>query len=491
VLPEIILFYPHQIFDNSLLITEKRTVVFVEDPLFFTQYPFHKQKLVLHRASMKAFEKRLKQKKIPTEYIEYSKLNDSEDIASILSIKGVKKVYMHDPVDNWLEKKIKKGLRKYSIEYKYVDSPNFVTSLSEGNSYFDSQKNYFFTSFYIWQRKRKEILLDKNNKPLGGKWTFDTENRKKLPKGHRPPVTITLKKTAFVLEAIKYVEKHFSDNPGSIENFNYPVTSEEAATWLMHFLEYRLHYFGDYEDAISTSESVLYHSMLTAPLNIGLLNPTDILSCVLEYEKKMNIPLNSLEGFIRQILGWREYIRLIYVREGSFQRTSNYWDNKRHIPASFWNGTSGIPPLDMVIKRVLDSAYSHHIERLMVVGNMMLLCGFLPDEIYEWFMALYIDSYDWVMVPNVYGMSQYADGGRITTKPYISSSNYILKMSDFKKGPWCDIWDGLYWKFIEERKEFFLSNPRMAIMPRQLEKMDNVKKNRLFSGSSKFLATLS
>jgi deoxyribodipyrimidine photolyase-related protein len=439
---------------------------------------------------MKAFEERVKRKGIPTVYIEFSKLVKSENIVDMLSMEGVKKVYMHDPVDNWLEKKIKKGLKKHSIEYECIDSPNFVTSLSEGNSYLDSQKNYFFTSFYIWQRKRKGVLLEENNKPLGGKWTFDAENRKKLPKGHIPPVMAKLKKSRFVIEAMKYVGTHFGDNPGTLENFNYPVTPEEATLWLMNFLEYRLHYFGDYEDAISTSESVLYHSILTAPLNIGLLNPLEVLSFSLEHAQKMNIPLNSLEGFVRQILGWREYIRLVYVREGTFQRRSNYWGNQNNIPASFWNATTGIPPLDMVIRRLLENAYSHHIERLMVVGNMMLLCGFLPDEIYEWFMALYIDSYDWVMVPNVYGMSQYADGGKITTKPYISSSNYILKMSNFKKGPWCEIWDGLYWKFIEERREFFLSNPRMAIMPRQLDKMDSIKKSRLFFSAKEFLSIL-
>ena len=221
-----------------------------------------------------------------------------------------------------------------------------------------------------------------------------------------------------------------------------------------------------------------------------MLTPDFVVQKALEHSKQYDIPMNSLEGFIRQIIGWREYVRAVYSLVGRKQRTTNFWGHTRKIPKSFWNATTGIEPIDTVIQRVLDTGYCHHIERLMVVGNFMLLCEFDPDEVYRWFMELFIDSYDWVMVPNVYGMSQYADGGLIVTKPYISSSNYILRMSDFKPGRWCEIWDGLYWHFVHKQRIFFQTNPRLGMMVHQLDRMDKVKLNNHIKVASKFLKEL-
>jgi len=204
-------------------------------------------------------------------------------------------------------------------------------------------------------------------------------------------------------------------------------------------------------------------------MNIGLLTPKQIIDRTLT--KSAEVPMNSLEGFIRQVAGWREFIRLVYLQAGSRQRTTNCWNLSRALPASFYDGSSGILPFDQSVRRVLDSAYCHHIERLMVLGNFMLLCDIHPNKVYQWFMELFIDAYDWVMVPNVYGMSQHADGGLMTTKPYISGSSYILKMSDYKKGDWCEVWDALYWRFVDREKEFFRSNHRMRVMVGQLDRM--------------------
>ena len=190
-------------------------------------------------------------------------------------------------------------------------------------------------------------------------------------------------------------------------------------------------------------------------LNIGLLTPQQVLDRTFEFSRTHTVPLASLEGFIRQVIGWREFMYCIYHAVGETQRRGNFWDCQRDLPASFYSADTGIPPVDRVIRRVMDLAYCHHIERLMVLGNFMLLCEVRPEQVYQWFMELFIDAYDWVMVPNVYGMSQYADGGLITTKPYISSSNYIRKMSDFSRGPWCAIWDGLFWRFVSRHKEVF------------------------------------
>ena len=188
---------------------------------------------------------------------------------------------------------------------------------------------------------------------------------------------------------------------------------------------------------------------------------------------------NSLEGFIRQIMGWREFIKIVYEREGSKQRTTNYWKFTRKIPANFWKGTTGIPPIDITIQKILKTGYCHHIERLMVLGNFMILCEFDPDEVYRWFMEMFIDAYDWVMVPNVYGMSQFADGGLMATKPYISGSSYVLKMSDFKKGEWCEIWDALFWNFMNKHRNVISKNPRMAMLLKTYDKMSEEKKKAM------------
>ena len=248
--------------------------------------------------------------------------------------------------------------------------------------------------------------------------------------------------------------------------------------------------FGAYEDAIVKNESILFHSVLTPALNVGLLTPQQIIDKTFELHKKLNFPLNSLEGFIRQIIGWREFMRAIYLRESVKQRTKNAMGFTRKIPKSFYDGTTGIEPIDQTIKKILETGYCHHIERLMVLGNFMQVCEFDPDEVYRWFMELFIDAYDWVMVPNIYGMSQYADGGMMTTKPYVSGSNYILKMSDYTKGPWCEVWDGLYWRYIDQHQELFAKNPRMSMIVNLVKKMEPQKLKTHRHKAEQFLSSL-
>ena len=222
-------------------------------------------------------------------------------------------------------------------------------------------------------------------------------------------------------------------------------------------------------------------------MNVGLLSPKHVISKSLDFSKNNNISINSTEGFIRQIIGWREFIRGIYKAKGSYERTLNYWGFKRKIPRSFYTGETGIEPIDSSIKKVLKTGYLHHIERLMILGNFMLLCEFDPDEVYKWFMELFIDSYDWVMVPNVYGMSQFADGGLMSTKPYISSSNYVYKMSDYKKGEWDIVWDGLFWRFMDKQRDFFIKNPRLRMLVNTFDKMSSEKKENHIINAEKFL----
>jgi len=257
---------------------------------------------------------------------------------------------------------------------------------------------------------------------------------------------------------------------------------------LTEFLELRLQRFGAYEDAISTHHGFLFHSVLTPLLNTGLLTPREVIDKTMAHAGRHEIPLNSLEGFVRQVIGWREYVRGTYEFHGRAQRIENHWGHDRQLPRSFWTADTGIPPIDTVIGRILNTGYAHHIERLMIFANFMLLCEFSPDDVYRWFMEMFIDSYDWVMVPNVYGMGLHADGGMMMTKPYISASSYILRMSDFKRGPWCAIWDGLFWRFIAKHRDFFGANPRSSVMVRNLDRMGDAKLREHVAAADEFLS---
>jgi deoxyribodipyrimidine photolyase-related protein len=394
-------------------------------------------------------------------------------------------------VDDWLQQRLVKtaGTKIKLIEYP---SPNFLNEPNEVEEFFASRKSYKQTDFYIDQRKRRQILIDGNGKPMGGKWTYDADNRQKYPKNQIPPIVQLPSLNNYVKEAQVYVERYFPDNYGSTQQpfaaGYYPTTFTEAEEYLQDFLQVRLRDFGAYEDAMVSNQSILHHSLLTPMLNIGLLTPQQILTAVLTVSDE--IPLNSLEGFIRQIIGWREFVRLTYERVGRQQRTHNYWKFSKSIPPSFWTGETGIEPLDIVIKRTLESGYCHHIERLMVLGNFMVLCEFDPDEVYRWFMEMFVDAYDWVMVPNVYAMSQFADGGSMCTKPYISGSNYLIKMSDFSKGDWQPVWDGLFWRFMHVHRDFFLSNPRLGMLVKTFDKMTEEKRNQHLQNAENFLIGL-
>jgi len=488
---KIALVFPHQLFEDHPAIQEVDIVYLLEDQLYFNQFKFHKQKLLLHRASMKFYADYLAQNEKEVHYVNFDEYQSLDACLLQLKKDDVSQIKVADPTDFLLKKRLVRSCGKHDIKLTFHNNPNFYQSSDGLKKSLKRNKNgYFMASFYKDQRKRLDLLMD-GNEPEGGQWSFDEDNRKKLPKNHDCPALPKVDKNKYVREAEGYVEEHFSENYGEKGPFIYPVNFQDAKEWLDEFLASRMKLFGDYEDAISTEENYLYHSVLTPMLNIGLLNPQYVIDRTLELHKKHNFPLNSLEGFIRQIIGWREFMRGIYELEGVYERTNNHFQHQRKIPHSFWKGTTGIDPIDHVINKVTKTSYSHHIERLMIMGNFMLLCEFDPDDIYRWFMEMYIDAYDWVMVPNVYGMTQYADGGLITTKPYISSSNYIRKMSDFKKGPWCDVWDGLYWRFIKVHEEEFAQNQRMSMIISLLNRMDKKKLQRHIDTAEDFLQSLS
>lgn len=472
------ILFPHQLFEQNMLIEKCETIYIVEEFLYFRQYKFHKRKMAFHRASMKFYESYLQSQRIQVVYIDsFHALSDIQKLIHDLKAKGIDSIEYIDTTDDWLEQRLTKACKDLQIQCNKNPTPAFLNTAKEILDYYADQKRMFQTDFYKKQRLKRKILVDDNKNPVGGKWTFDDENRLKYPKNKTAPQTHFLSPNEFYPEAIAYTEKYFATNYGSLHNdFIYPTTFTESKDWLTHFFDTRFSAFGAYEDAIVANENILHHSVLTPMLNVGLLTPQLIIDEAILYAKHHEIPLNSLEGFIRQIVGWREFMRAVYEVKGKEVRTKNYWGFTKKIPASFWNGTTGILPIDNTIKKVLETGYCHHIERLMIVGNFMLLCEFSPDEVYRWFMELFIDAYDWVMVPNVYSMSQFADGGIMATKPYISGSNYIVKMSDYPKGKWQEIWDGLFWRFMHVHRDFFLQNPRLGMLVNTFDKMSDEKK---------------
>ena len=470
--------FPNQLFKDTTALAGVDEVYLVEETLLFKEFKFNKKKLILHRASMRYYADYLRQNRISVNYIETtSRDSDIRNLLASLKKNSIHQISHYDVCDNWLEKRILVSCEKLSINRTEIPTPLFLNTKKDLDTYFLNRDRFSQADFYIQQRKTRNILIDEEAKPIGGKWSFDKENRLKYPKKKSAPNLWTPKKNQYHLEAESYVDKHFSDNYGSIKDSNlFPVTHEDSEKWLKCFLVERFSEFGAYEDAIVAGETFLNHSVLTPMLNIGLLTPQKVVSDVLNFVCENNVPLNSLEGFIRQVVGWREFIRGVYVFAGSKVRSSNYWGFKALLPNSLYDATTGIAPLDDSIRKSLESGYCHHIERLMVLGNYMLLIECDPNQVYRWFMEMFVDAYDWVMVPNVYSMSQFADGGVLATKPYISGSNYILKMSNYKKADWCLEWDALFWNFMNTHRDRLGKNPRLAMLLKTFDRFDDNKK---------------
>ena len=459
---KIFILYPNQLFKNLSNFIDKK-VLLIEELLFFTQYDFHIQKLVLHRASMKFYENYLKQNNILVEYYEDE---------SYLQIYKNNEIFVYELFDNYLEKKVYKNFSNIKI----LKNPNFINP---------KDKNKFLHKFYINRRKELNIFMQ-NGKPFFDKYSFDEDNRKKLPKDIKIPPTLAFK-NEYVEEAITYCQKF--KTVGICENFYYPTTFDEASLQLNYFLKEKFENFGTYQDAIikDTKQSFLFHSNISSSLNIGLLDLHELIDKIINFDA----PYNAKEGFIRQIIGWREFMLRVYEDDGVKLRNSNFFEFKNPMPKKVTQARSEIKILDDTIKKLEISAYNHHIERLMILGNIFLLLEIKPNEVYEFFMKNYIDAYDWVMVGNVYGMSGFSDGGSITTKPYIASSNYLLKMSDYSKNEnWCEILDALYWRFLYKYSHKFSSSPRMKMQIALLNKMPKEKLERHLFVAEKYLSEL-
>jgi deoxyribodipyrimidine photolyase-related protein len=478
--------FPHQLFREHLDADPRTLMVLVEDDLLFRQLPFHRQKLVLHRSSMRSFEDELKERGFRTAYVETSPQRTTrEQLVDVLARRRVTAATYFDVVDDWLEQQVSATLKAAGVARERMESPGFLTTRTDLRKYFSNRPRRM-SHFYDWQRRRLGILVD-GEQPAEGQANPGTPSRKKLPPGVAAPSMPQLQATRHTADAITWVDEEFSQNPGDAGAFAWPTDRAGAERWLDSFLGERFEHFGSYQDAMAEDEAFLFHSMLSPLINIGLLDPREVVSRALAYAEEHGTPMASVEGFVRQVIGWREYMRATYLIFGRSMRTANALQLSRPVPPAWWDGTTGLGPVDTVITRVHQTAYASHVERLMVLGNAMLLLRLDPDEVYAWFMAMFIDAYDWVTVPNVYALSQFASGELITTKPYVSASAYLRRMSDFPTGDWCEVWDALYWQFVDDFRDMFLDNRRSAMMVQQLEKLDPERRARLRAVASIWL----
>lgn len=481
----IFILFPVHLFSEINNLRNKE-VYLIEDTRYFLDFKYHKLKLAYHRATMKSYYNFLKKNKIKVNYIEFNKVNDNFYKKLLKKSDNIETYEMGDDV-------LKNRLIKNIPIIKINDSINFLVNeklLKENISEFYNGKKFSNQNFYKWQRIRLNILVTKNKKPIGGKWSFDKENRKKMPENTvvpKIPILINKKSNKYIEEAIDYINKNFPNNYGSLDNFIYPINHKESKEWLKYFLKNKFKKFGIYEDAVSDRDPFLFHSVLTPMMNIGLLTDKEVIKETLKYENKT--PINSFEGFIRQIIGWRNYMYSTYLLKGNEFKKLNFFNHKNKLNFKImWEGKTDIKPIDDIINKIRLYGYSHHIERLMYLGNYMLLCMIRPDDVYKIFMEWTIDTYEWVMVTNVYCMSQYADGGQLMTRPYFASSNYILKMSDYKKGEWCDTLNNLFYNFIRVHKKYLSKNYSTALYVKLWNKKSKKEQNEIIKKSKEYIS---
>ncbi len=472
-------------------------VLMIESEARTRRYPYQLKKLVLLFSAMRHYAERLRSSGYQVDYRispttthaieEHTNLHHPEEFFLMAA-------------SEWAGYSYQQHLdRSLKIQLSIIPNTQFLIGRYNPYPEAKSGKRYVQEGFYRKMRGHFNLLIQADGEPRGGKWNFDKENRRRLPRSEQPAPPITFEPDAITRKVMAEVE-HKYHGVGEVRGFNLAVTHENAQAAAEDFFEQRLRSFGAYEDAMSSEYETIYHSKLSPYLNIGLLEP---LSLVREAERRLDndlAPINSVEGFVRQVVGWREYMYWQYWRLMPEIADSNYWEATRSLPNFFWDGETKMNCLNHVITRALQAGYNHHIERLMILSNFCQLTGIKPDEVNEWFLSVYIDAYEWVMAPNVFGMGLFADGGQVGTKPYISSANYINKMSDYcqtcsfdqkvRIGKEACPFNYLYWNFILENEERLRSNPRMGRSLLGLRHIDQKGRQQIQEQANKFLDLL-
>ncbi|MFY7843022.1 MAG: cryptochrome/photolyase family protein [Rhabdochlamydiaceae bacterium] len=454
----------------------------------------HKKKIAFIFCCMRRFALNLVKKGFKVKYVKIDDPNNSQtffgEISRAIQEFSIEKIVAIEAGRFSLNEQLKKIAKQLHIPIQIEEDPRFLASHSDFQSWARGKKQLRMEFFYREMRRKYGFLMTKEGEPEGGEWNYDKENRKSFSKGSSPAFFSSSKKSDSLMdEVFLSVENSFSDHFGDIFPFRLGTNRKEALEDLDHFISLHLPFFGDYQDAMLTGEPYLYHSKLSSYMNIGLLNPYEIcLKAVNAYETA-KAPLNSVEGFIRQILGWREFVRGIYWLHMPVYAEMNHLGAKKPLPALYWGGTTKMACLKEVVKQTKNEAYSHHIQRLMVTGNFALLAALDVEEVQKWYLAVYSDAYEWVEMPNTLGMALFGDGGIMGSKPYLASGKYIDKMSDFCSGCFYNVetnteknscpFNALYWSFLIRHRSLFEHHPRLAFMYKTWDKFEENKREKI------------
>ncbi len=445
----------------------------------------HKQKLALVFAAMRHFAQDLRAEGILVDYVRLNAPDNSQslsgELARAVARHGARSVVVTEAAEWRVEQMMLGWQAALGVAVEIRADARFFCSRAEFATLKTARKTGRMEYFYREMRRRSGLLM-RQDQPEGGQWNFDPENRKALPKGVRPPERLRFAPDAITREVMDLVAARFGDNFGDLESFGWAVTRTDAVAALADFIDHALPQFGDYQDAMKAGEDFLYHGLISPYLNCGLLQPREVCAAAEAAYLRGDVPINAAEGFIRQVLGWREFVRGIYWTEMPGYPATNHLGAARDLPAFYWTGQTKMRCMAECIGTTRRTAYAHHIQRLMVTGNFALLAGVAPAQIEDWYLAVYADAYDWVELPNVHGMVCHADGGILGSKPYAASGAYIDRMSDYCGGCTYDVkkklgegacpFNYLYWNFLIENEEKLARNPRMALPYRNLARLE-------------------
>ena len=485
--------------------SEDRTYVLMEMGQELTYTTHHIQKVVAFFLAMRSFREHLAENGHQVIYLNLddprNKQNLNENLEWLIKENGIEKFEHQLPDEYRLDQQLKSFCQSLSIESEAFDTEHFLTEREDLKSFFEGKKMLIMENFYRMMRKKYDILMDGAD-PVGGKWNYDHDNRKKMPASTPIPPIKSFQKS--VQEIVDLLAASNIKTIGRIDttNFIWPTTRAEGLEQLDYFIEVCLPQFGAYQDAMTTKGWSLFHSRISFALNSKLIAPLEVIKRVehIIQENPDYAPLSAIEGFIRQILGWREYMRGIYWRNMPEYASLNFFEHKTKLPSWFWTGETKMECLSHSIGQSLDHAYAHHIQRLMVTGNFALLAGIDPDEVDQWYLGIYIDAIEWVEITNTRGMSQFADGGIVATKPYVSSANYMHKMSHYcnqcsydhkkKVGENACPFNSLYWEFLDRHKDKLAKNQRMSMIYRVWDKNSQESKNTTLEQAAMYLQNL-
>ena len=463
----------------------------------------HKKKIAFLFSAMRLFSQRLERAGWTVTYV---KLVDEQNSGSFIGeiqraidAFSPERISVTEPGEWRVLDAMKSWQKQFSVPVDFLTDSRFLCTHGEFASWAKGRKQLRMEFFYREMRRKTGLLMEGDH-PVGGKWNYDAENRKPAEADLFFPQPMHFTPCRTTLDVLDLVNTQFADHFGDLEPFWFAVTHEQAREALEHFLDHALPQFGDYQDAMLKNERFLYHSILSAYINAGLLDPMEVCRRVEAEFQKGRVPLNAAEGFIRQIIGWREYVRGIYWLKMPEYVDENFFEADRPLPWFYWTGETDMACLRAAITQTKEEAYAHHIQRLMVTGNFALLAGIDPKQVHEWYLAVYADAYEWVELPNTLGMSQFADGGLLGSKPYAASGNYINKMSDYcgscaykvkqKTGPGACPFNALYWHFLHRNAEKLKGNHRLAQIYRVWERMDGDKRSETLKSAEAFLQTL-